>query len=118
VAAQELFDEVAERMLADDPSLEQGRMFNAVGLKTAGRFLAMVVRDELVVKLPADRVTALVGEGAGERFDPGHGRLMREWVALRPADAGACRAYVVEARRFVGGAASPGQDGRRRPPRS
>jgi hypothetical protein len=53
------------------------------------------------VKLPRERVDELVEAGAGHRFDPGHGRLMKEWVALRPADEEACTAYVTEARRFV-----------------
>jgi TfoX/Sxy family transcriptional regulator of competence genes len=101
-----MFDEVAARMLADDPSLERGRMFSAVGLKTAGRFFAMVVRDELVVKLPAHRVGALVADGAGRQFDRGDGRPLREWVTLRPVDQEACRAYVAEAQRFVGGGTS------------
>ena len=25
----------------------------------------------------------LVNDGKGERFDPGHGRLMKEWIAFR-----------------------------------
>jgi hypothetical protein len=33
------------------------------------------------VKLPRERVDELVEAGAGHRFDPGHGRLMKEWVA-------------------------------------
>jgi hypothetical protein len=98
---QELFDEVAERLVGEDPEVEQGRMFRAGGLRTAGKFFAFVVKDELVVKLPAGRVDELVADGAGRRFDPGHGRLMKEWVSLRPVDGAACAAYVVEARTFV-----------------
>ena len=105
-AVEELFDAVAKRLLAEDPSLQQGRMMNAVGLKTAGKFFAMVVKGELVVKLPAERVGELVAGGAGRRFDPGHGRLMKEWASLRPADEGTCFAYVTEARSFVAGQAS------------
>jgi len=56
------------------------------------------------VKLPRERVDELVEPGAGHRFDPGHGRLMKEWVALRPADEAECTAYVTEARSFVAAA--------------
>jgi hypothetical protein len=42
----------------------------------------MLVRDELVVKLSKDRVDQLVASGTGVRFDPGHGRLMKEWVSV------------------------------------
>ena len=98
---QALFDRVSERLLGEDAELERTRMFSSEGLKTAGKFFAMVSRGELVVKLPRERVDELVAAGAGHRFDPGHGRLMKEWVALRPADEEACTAYVTEARRFV-----------------
>jgi hypothetical protein len=96
-----MFDEIAGRLLGEDAGLEQGRMMRSVGLKTAGKFFAMVVKGELVVKLPAGRVDELVERGSGRRFDPGHGRLMKEWIGLRPADAPTCAAYVDEARSFV-----------------
>jgi hypothetical protein len=35
-----------------------------------------------VAKLPRERVDELVSGGIGERFDPGHGRLMKEWVGV------------------------------------
>ena len=76
-------------------------MFASDGLKTGGKFFAIVSKGDLVVKLPAARVDELVAEGSGRRFDPGHGRQMKEWVSLRPADEEACAAYVDEARRFV-----------------
>lgn len=100
-AVQELFDEVAGRLAAADASVDQGKMMNAVGLKTSGKFFAMVAKGELVVKLPRERVDELVAGRTGRRFDPGHGRLMKEWVTLRPRDATTCAAYVEEARRFV-----------------
>ena len=100
---QALFDQVAERLLAEDDAIEQTRMMGSDGLKTGGKFFAMVSRGELVVKLPRERVDELVEAGAGHRFDPGHGRLMKEWVALMPADEEACAGYVTDARHFVGG---------------
>ena len=39
-------------------------------------------KAQFVVKLPRERVDELVRLGIGEYFDPGHGRLMKEWVAL------------------------------------
>ena len=99
---QALFDEVAERLLREDDAVEQTRMMASDGLKTGGKFFAMVSKGELVVKLPRERVDELVEAGAGHRFDPGHGRLMKEWVALRPADEEACAGYLEEARSFVG----------------
>lgn len=102
MSVSQLFDSVSVRLLEGDPELGSGRMMNATGLKTGGKFFAMVVKEELVVKLPAERVEELIANGEGTRFDPGHGRLMREWVTLRPQDEAACEAYVVEAKDFVG----------------
>jgi hypothetical protein len=84
VTASQIFDAVSARLLEDDPALGRGRMMNAVGLKTGGKFFAMVVKGDVVVKLPARRVDELIADGTGHRFDPGHGRPMREWIALRP----------------------------------
>lgn len=61
----------------------RGRMFGAEGLKFGGKVFAMEVKGRLVVKLPAVRVEELVSAGAA-RFDPGHGRTMREWAAIDP----------------------------------
>ena len=100
-SVEALFEDTAERLLADDPALEQGRMMSATGLKIGGRFFAMVVRGELVVKLPAGRVDELEASGTGRRFEPGRGRRMKEWIGLRPDDEAACEAYMAEARGFV-----------------
>jgi hypothetical protein len=84
------------------PPESRRRAFGAGALKVNGKIFAMPVRGALVVKLPRARVTALVESGAGEYFDPGHGRLMREWVSLRGRE----RSWIDlarEARDFVKG---------------
>lgn len=63
------------------------RGFGADALKVEGRIFAMLTRERLVVKLPRRRVDELVAAGRGERFDPGHGRLMKEWLHLYEGDA-------------------------------
>lgn len=40
----------------------------------------MLVKDALVVKLPGERVKELLSDGTARPFDPGHGRVMKEWV--------------------------------------
>lgn len=62
------------------------RKFGANGLKVNGKLFAMVSSDgKLVVKLPKARVAELVAAGRGEPFDPGHGRLMKEWLSVTSA---------------------------------
>jgi hypothetical protein len=81
--------------------------FGATSLKVHNKIFAMLVRGRLVVKLPRQRVEALVAAGAGERFDPGHGRPMREWIAVEPESGADWPALAHEALAFVA-AGSPG----------
>jgi TfoX/Sxy family transcriptional regulator of competence genes len=59
-----------------------GMMMSSYGLKVNGKIFVMYGRDKFVAKLPKARVDALVDAGTGERFDPGHGRVMKEWIAI------------------------------------
>lgn len=71
---------------ADDQDVGLGRMFSSSSvLNVKGKIFAMLVRGKLVAKLPKERVDGLVADGDGEYFDPGHGRLMKEWVAMADA---------------------------------
>ena len=77
-------------------------MFGSSGqLKTSNRIFAMLVRGKLVVKLPRQRVDVLVASGEGERFDPGHGRLMKEWLTLAPTSDVGWLSLATEALEFV-----------------
>ena len=77
------------------------RAFGATSLKTNGRIFAMLVHDRLVVKLPAGRVEALIAESVGHAFDPGHGRLQREWLDVDGDDETAWWALATESEAFV-----------------
>src|ERR1700694_1335410 len=66
-----------------DPSQ---RGFGSSGQRgLGGRIFAMRLRGRRVLKLPRQRVDVLVAAREGERFDPGKGRLMKEWLSLAPA---------------------------------
>lgn len=66
----------------DDASSARANSFGANTLKVKGKIFAMPMRGALVVKLPRQRAATLVDSGAAAFFDPGQGRLMKEWVAL------------------------------------
>lgn len=52
-------------------------------LKVGGRIFAMLVRGDLVVKLPRLEVDGAVAGRLGVRFDPRRdGRLMKEWLVV------------------------------------
>jgi TfoX/Sxy family transcriptional regulator of competence genes len=67
---------------AKDRSVTAGKMMSSYGLRASGKIFAMFARGKFVAKLPKQRVDELVSGGIGERFDPGHGRLMKEWIAI------------------------------------
>ena len=101
------------RALRSDPELasivdafEQAkpgaRKFGSNGLKVNGKLFALFTQGTLVVKLPKDRVAALVASGVGKPFDPGHGRLMKEWLTVTSTKAPWID-LTKEAHRFVSG---------------
>lgn len=98
----ELWERIAAPYLGE-PEVTAGTGFGqSHGLRISGKIFAMLARDELVVKLPRERVDELVDTGIGTRFDPGHGRLLREWASLPSTAAERWPALVAEARAFVG----------------
>jgi len=79
-----------------------GKGFGSGALKVDGKIFAMISsKGEFVVKLPAHRVDQLVRDGTGQNFDPGHGKKMKEWLALN----GKPEMWIelaADARQFVG----------------
>jgi hypothetical protein len=68
---------------ADVRGVSRRRMFSSENaFSVNGKIFAMLTRGTFVVKLPKERVDDLVEAGKGKRFDPGHGRLMKEWIAV------------------------------------
>ena len=85
-----------------DPRVTDGTGFGgSPGRRVDGRIFGMLVRDGLVVKLPAARVTALVEAGQAAWFDPGKGRPMREWASIPAGSPADWAALVEEAVAFV-----------------
>jgi len=88
--AQTFYENLCQTML-DEPAVTRESDasphrtgFGSSALKVDGKIFAMLVKDWLVVKLPEHRVDTLVTLGEGERYDPGGGRFMKEWVTIGP----------------------------------
>ena len=75
--------------------------FGSSALKVNDKIFAVLVGNNLVVKLARQRVDALIAAGVGERFDPGHGRLMKEWLTVPPTSDEAWLPLAHEAMAFV-----------------
>jgi hypothetical protein len=80
------FDPIAKAFVKV-PGVSSGTGFGSnPGLRLKGKIFAMWVKGALVVKLPKERVSALVAAGEASQFDPGHGRLMKEWATIHEGD--------------------------------
>lgn len=98
------FSALAEALLNTtnaDIGIAGKKGFGSSSLTNHGKIFAMLVKDRLVVKLPRQRVDALIASGDAERFDPGHGRLMREWASIAPASNLSWQDLATEAMAFV-----------------
>lgn len=78
------------------------RGFGSSALRVNGRIFAMVSGGRVVLKLPASRVAALIASGAGDSFDAGKGRPMKEWVSVRETKRTDWLALATEALEFTG----------------
>jgi hypothetical protein len=101
--AQARYSSLVEMFLRLPDVTQEGTGFGSSALKIHGKIFAFLSsRSELVVKLPAARVQSLIQSGEGERFDPGHGRKMREWLALNGESQQDWVSLAHEALEFVG----------------
>jgi len=102
VDAQALYDALVADELKQ-PGVAVGRALQNDVLQVSGKIFAFLKVGRLVVKLPAERVRALVAGGAVP-FTSG-GRVIKEWVCVEalPGAAGEnlWRALIGEARRYV-----------------
>jgi len=74
-------------VVAEFEANKGGKKFGSNGLKVNGKLFALFTQGTLVVKLPSERVSALVRARVGTPFDPGRGRLMKEWLTVAGAKA-------------------------------
>jgi hypothetical protein len=79
-----------------------GKGFGSGALKVNGKIFAMISsKGQFVVKLSEERVNELVAAGKGSRFDPGRGRVMKEWLVVT-ADHALWIPLAKEARKQLG----------------
>ena len=100
--ASDAFAAVATDLLRE-PGVEEGTGFGKQpGLRVGGKIFAMLVRDALVVKLPAERSAAVIEAGGARSFKIGK-RQMREWVSVDPEGPHDWAALAREAHAFLRG---------------
>ncbi len=97
----ERFGALASLML-DEPgvTMSESRGFARDAILKNGKLLVALRGDAVLLKLPAERVAALIASGQGAAFDANKGKPMKEWVvANMTAD---WEALAHEAAAFVG----------------
>jgi hypothetical protein len=67
------FYEQRRTELLRDELVTEKRMFGTTALCAQGKVFMFPWRQNMVFKLPADRVAELIAAKSGELFDPGHG---------------------------------------------
>jgi len=82
---------------------EERKGFGSGALKVRGKIFAMIAsKGQFVVKLPRERVSDLVKDGKGKLFEPGPGRIMKEWFEANDGLEALWLDLAREAREFVG----------------
>jgi hypothetical protein len=97
-----LVEEFVGRPGVSVPGESTQRGFGSNALKVNGSIFAMLSGGRLVVKLPRERVDALIGSSTGGPFDAGKGRPMKEWLTVVVDDDETWLALAREALDFVG----------------
>ncbi|MFC7403795.1 MmcQ/YjbR family DNA-binding protein [Georgenia alba] len=100
-------DALSERFRAL-PGVDGATMFGSPALKVHGKVFGFVgTEGELIVKVPADRATALVDQGVAERTRIGR-NAAREWVGISLEHAELWSGLLEESRRYVADGSDPG----------
>jgi hypothetical protein len=76
------WDELVEGAVGG--AVSRGSMFGSQGLRTGKKFFAVRWHDQLVLKLPPERLRELVDGGTATPFEPMEGRAMNGWVVVSP----------------------------------
>ena len=108
---QDLFDELAVTYLGQHGvSMTRGWRADSQVLKINNKIFAMLVRDQLVAKLPAPQAATLTTTGQATPFEPRPGRPMKQWVVVAPpadpTDDTIWRQLMSDASTYVGSAAN------------
>ena len=97
---EQTFQKIVEKLL-QIKNVTQVRMFGSPGLRVSNKVFAFLWKKGLVLKLPQPRVQSLVDSRKAELFDPGHGRVSKEWVSVGPELKGQWLRLAEEAKEFV-----------------
>ena len=74
---------VLDALLLDMPGVKDGKSFGHPAYKIGRKVFCFVGGEGIGIKLPADRVTALINQDeAFSVFEPVEGTVWKEWVSI------------------------------------
>ena len=94
------FEKIRKTLLKEHDIAEK-KMFGTTALTSKGKVFAFLWKEKLVLKLPKDRVSDIIASKKGAYFDPGHGRISKEWVTITPSTQNEWINLSKEAKAFV-----------------
>ena len=107
ITSEERYAAIVETLRHDDIAHAESTSRATRHMRVNHRIFAMLDQGSLVVRLPRRRVDTLIASGDGVQFDPGHGRAMKDWVAVGEGSLEDWMSLVHEAKDFVGGKYEP-----------
>jgi hypothetical protein len=99
--AQAALDALARFYAAKDPSVGRARLFGFDCLRANGAVFVKVHGAELVMKLGAKKMAALVEAGRARPYRRSAGRPLRDWAVVVAASERELLELAGEARRFA-----------------
>ena len=104
ITPDQRFAMVVKTLITNSGVAQSGKKgFGSSALTINGRIFATLNhRGRLLVKLPEQRVDALVSSGEGEQFDSGRGRPIKEWATIEASSGDLWLPLAREALKFVG----------------
>ena len=95
----DIYEELKTHFSKDrDVTVLSGR--GAQGIKQGKKLIVMFMKGEIIVKLPANRVSEIITSGEGEAYDPGTGKPMKNWVLIPETRKDLWIKYCEEAKNY------------------
>jgi hypothetical protein len=96
MTSEETWLMIKEHFLKIEDVQKQGE-----SLKIRKKMFAMFNKGNFVLKLPKERVEELLETGEGLPYDPGNGRIMKEWIIIPEEISKKWIDYTSEAKQFA-----------------
>jgi hypothetical protein len=81
MSIDQLFNQILNHFLSQKEVKKQGN-----SLKFNRKMFLMLNQERFIVKLPAERVAALIESGEGLPYDAGTGKQLKEWLIISGND--------------------------------